>query len=83
MRRSMWDYLTLLTKKGVTILLTTHYLEEAEQLAKHVAIINKGAIVAQGTMAEVLALYQEPGEKGGYRGSKLEEVFLQLTKDAP
>ena len=53
LRRSMWDYLTTLTKQGITILLTTHYLEEAERLAKHVAIINKGEIVANGTMAEI------------------------------
>ena len=81
MRRSMWDYLNGLTAKGVTILLTTHYLEEAEQLAKHVAIINKGQIVTQGTMDEVLSLYDERKEKGGYRGSRLEEVFLQLTSE--
>ena len=83
MRRSMWEYLTGLTKKGVTILLTTHYLEEAEQLAKHVAIINKGALVARGTMDEVLGLYDPAKQGSGYRGSKLEEVFLQLTKDSP
>ncbi len=84
LRRSMWDYLTTLTKKGVTIILTTHYLEEAEQLAKHVAIINKGEIAAQGTMDEVLALHDESAHEGGYRGGKLEEVFLQLTRpDAP
>ncbi len=81
MRRSMWDYLKTLTAKGVTILLTTHYLEEAEQLAKHVAIINKGVIAASGTMNEILALHKEEEHAGGYRGSKLEEVFLQLTKD--
>lgn len=81
LRRSMWDYLTTLTKKGVTILLTTHYLEEAEQLAKHVAIINKGTIAAQGTMEEVLALHDESAHAGGYRGGKLEEVFLQLTRE--
>jgi ABC-2 type transport system ATP-binding protein len=81
LRRSMWEYLTTLTKKGVTIILTTHYLEEAEQLAKHVAIINKGNIVAQGTMAEILALHVDSAPEGGYRGGKLEEVFLQLTKN--
>ena len=80
LRRSMWDYLTTLTKKGVTIILTTHYLEEAEQLAKHVAIINKGTIAAQGTMEEVLALHDESAHAGGYRGGRLEEVFLQLTR---
>ena len=81
LRRSMWEYLTTLTQKGVTILLTTHYLEEAEQLAKHVAIINKGTIVAGGTMAEVLSLHDESKHVGGYRGGKLEEVFIQLTKE--
>lgn len=81
LRRSMWDYLKRLTASGVTILLTTHYLEEAEQLAKHVAIINKGTIVASGTMDELLALHDESQHQGGYRGSKLEEVFIQLTKE--
>ena len=84
LRRSMWEYLKGLTAKGVTILLTTHYLEEAEQLAKHVAIINKGVIAAQGTMAEILALHDDKNEKesgAGYRGGKLEEVFVQLTKE--
>jgi ABC-2 type transport system ATP-binding protein len=82
LRRSMWDYLRKVTASGVTILLTTHYLEEAEQLCKHVAIINKGAIAAQGTMNEILALHdEEAAVKSGYRGSKLEEVFVQLTSD--
>ena len=81
LRRSMWDYLKGLTAGGVTILLTTHYLEEAEQLCKHVAIINKGAIVASGTMDEILALHDEKQSDSGYRGTKLEEVFLQLTRE--
>jgi ABC-2 type transport system ATP-binding protein len=79
LRRSMWDYLTGLTKQGITILLTTHYLEEAEQLAKHVAIINKGQIVAQGTMEEILALHDGSASNGTYRGGRLEEVFMKLT----
>ena len=77
----MWDYLRTLTAGGLTILLTTHYLEEAEQLAAHIAIINKGLIVAQGTKKEILALHDEEAHAGGYRGGKLEEVFLQLTKE--
>lgn len=81
MRHSMWEYLQGLTKKGVTILLTTHYLEEAEQLAKRVAIINKGIVVAEGAMDEILALHDESKHQGGYRGSRLEEVFLQLTRE--
>lgn len=83
LRRSMWDYLRGLTKEGVTILLTTHYLEEAEQLCKHVAIINKGEIVASGTMESVLAMHDTsaPASGNGYRAGRLEEVFLKLTKD--
>ncbi len=82
LRRSMWEYLKKLTAQGVTILLTTHYLEEAEQLCKHVAILNKGEIAAQGTMEEVLALYQEDVADGPYKGGRLEEVFLKLTKES-
>jgi ABC-2 type transport system ATP-binding protein len=81
LRRGMWEYLKTLQQKGVTILLTTHYLEEAEQLAKHVAVINKGNIVASGTLEEILALHDEKQHEGGYRAGKLEEVFIQLTKD--
>jgi ABC-2 type transport system ATP-binding protein len=54
LRRTMWEYLRGLTKEGLTILLTTHYLEEAEQLCKHVAIINKGTIIASGAMKDIL-----------------------------
>ncbi len=82
LRRGMWDYLKKLTADGLTILLTTHYLEEAEQLAKHVAIINKGQIVANGTMSEILAMHDDSGKpQDGYRGGRLEEVFLKLTSD--
>ncbi len=82
LRRGMWDYLTKLSKGGLTVLLTTHYLEEAEQLAKHVAIINKGQIVAHGSMQQILSMHTESGEaKEGYRGSRLEEVFLNLIKE--
>jgi ABC-2 type transport system ATP-binding protein len=82
LRRGMWDYLRGLTKAGLTILLTTHYLEEAEQLAKHVAIINKGQIVASGLMDKILAMHDDKGlAKEGYRGGRLEEVFIKLTKN--
>ncbi|MBP9757703.1 MAG: ABC transporter ATP-binding protein [Candidatus Pacebacteria bacterium] len=84
LRRGMWDYLKKLTSEGLTILLTTHYLEEAEQLAKHVAIIRKGEIVANGTMDEILAMNSDSDtSKDGYRGGRLEEVFLKLTSETP
>ncbi len=82
LRRGMWDYLKKLTSEGLTILLTTHYLEEAEQLAKHVAIIRKGEIVANGTMDEILAMHSDKdASKDGYRGGRLEEVFIKLTSE--
>jgi ABC-2 type transport system ATP-binding protein len=59
LRRGMWDFLTELNKSGVTIILTTHYLEEAEQLCKDVAIINKGEIVAEGEIKKLLASMDE------------------------
>lgn len=55
LRRSMWDFLRSLTEEeGITILLTTHYLEEAEQLCKHVAIIHQGSIIESGSMKDIL-----------------------------
>ncbi len=82
LRRSMWDYLSGLSKRGLTILLTTHYLEEAEQLCKHVAIINKGEIIEQGTMHDVLEKHgSDESKRDGFRGGKLEEVFLKLTAE--
>jgi ABC-2 type transport system ATP-binding protein len=50
----MWEFLTELSRSVTTIILTTHYLEEAEQLCKHLAIINNGVIVEGGNMKDVL-----------------------------
>lgn len=54
LRRGMWDFLRELNEKGTTIVLTTHYLEEAELLCRRVAIINKGEIIQQGSVKELL-----------------------------
>ena len=59
LRRGMWEFLTELNRSGTTIILTTHYLEEAEQLCKNVAIINKGEIVAKGAIKTLLANMEE------------------------
>ena len=53
-RRSMWEFLTEINRKGITIILTTHYLEEAESLCDKVAIINHGEIVEQGRVNELI-----------------------------
>jgi ABC-2 type transport system ATP-binding protein len=55
LRREMWDFLRDLNEQGTTIILTTHYLEEAEQLCEYIAIVNKGEIIEQGTVKELLA----------------------------
>lgn len=54
-RREMWDFLIKLNKSGKTIILTTHYLEEAEQLCKNIAIINKGRIIENTSKKELLS----------------------------
>lgn len=54
-RRSMWDFLRELNKQGITIILTTHYLEEAEMLCRNIAIINGGEIVENTSMKALLA----------------------------
>ncbi len=53
-RRSMWDFLREINASGTTIILTTHYLEEAESLCRHIAIINNGEIAERARMAELL-----------------------------
>ena len=54
-RRSMWDFLRELNSQGITIILTTHYLEEAEMLCRNIAIINHGIIVENTSMKALLA----------------------------
>jgi len=57
-RRSMWDFLRRINEAGTTIILTTHYLEEAESLCRHVAIIDEGVIVEDASMSSVLRKLQ-------------------------
>jgi len=54
-RRSMWTFLKKINAQGVTIVLTTHYLEEAEMLCRHIGIIDKGILVENTSMKELLA----------------------------
>ncbi len=53
-RRSMWDFVKQISDAGTTIILTTHYLEEAEQLCKNIAIINHGEIIKNTTIKQLL-----------------------------
>jgi ABC-2 type transport system ATP-binding protein len=54
-RRALWEEIRRLVERGKTVLLTTHYLEEADALADRIAVINQGEIIAEGTPAEIKA----------------------------
>jgi ABC-2 type transport system ATP-binding protein len=59
LRRQLWDYVRSLNDQGVTVVLTTHYLEEAEQLCDRIAIINHGRVIANEPTRELVAKAQE------------------------
>ncbi len=54
LRRSMWEFLKQINAQGVTIILTTHYLEEAEMLCRHIGIIQRGELIENTTMKSLL-----------------------------
>jgi ABC-2 type transport system ATP-binding protein len=70
LRLELWHYVQRINGEGTTILLTTHYLEEAEQLCSKIAFIANGQIAAQGTSAELTA---------GYGVANLEDAYLALV----
>lgn len=79
-RRAVWEVIRNLKKEGRTVLLTTHYLEEAETLADKVAIMHHGKIIASGTPEEIIAKYGS-GEKLCVRADeKLAKYLLDNTK---
>ncbi len=55
LRRSMWDFLREINQQGITIILTTHYLEEAEMLCRHIGIIQHGELIVNSSMRSLLA----------------------------
>jgi len=59
LRRQLWDYVIKLNKQGTTILLTTHYLEEAEELCDHIAIINHGNIIANDSKQNIMKIIDQ------------------------
>ena len=69
-RQLIWNHLRDLNKQGMTIFLTTHFMEEAETLCERIAIMDKGQIVTRGTVPELLA---------EHKAKNLEEVFLSTT----
>jgi len=69
-RRSVWDFMMELRDKGKTIVLTTHYMEEADELCDEVGIIDHGRLIALGSPTDL---------KEKYHARELEDVFIQLT----
>src|SRR6185503_6630275 len=59
LRQQLWDYVRGLNRQGVTVVLTTHYLEEAEQLCDRIAIINHGKLIANEPTRELVAKAQD------------------------
>lgn len=70
LRLELWQYMKKINKAGTTILLTTHYIEEAEQLCDNIALINKGKIIQTGTSDEL---------KKHYDKKTLEDVYLKVV----
>lgn len=77
-RLKVWKTIKELTGSGVTILLTTQYLDEAEQLADKIAILNEGKIIANGTFEELKKLFPPAKKEYIEKQLTLEEIFLTI-----
>jgi len=95
-RRSMWDFLRQINEAGTTIILTTHYLEEAENLCRNIAIIDGGRIIENNSMSTLLRRLQtesfllslrtaitEAPQLDGYRVTLVDDhtIEVEVTKD--
>lgn len=78
-RQEIYTLVKQLAQDGTTIFLTTQYLEEAEELADQIAILNAGEIIAAGTFAELKAQFPAPKVEYVEKQPSLEEIFLTLT----
>lgn len=74
-RERIYDMLAALKRDGVSVVLTTHHLEEAEKRCERIVIIDNGAIVASGTVAELVARVRTTNAGA----SSLQDVFIALT----
>ena len=78
-RVEVWNSVKQLAGQGTTVLLTTQYLDEAEQLADRIAILHEGRIIANGTLAELKALLPPATVEYVEKQPTLEEVFLAIV----
>ncbi len=83
-RRNLWELIKKIKKSGVTIILTTHYMEEAELLCDRVAILDNGSIIALNTPKKLVKDLLNTGFKKSQKVEQadLEDVFIQLTGKA-
>ena len=70
LRRQLWKYINKLKSKGKTILLTTHYIEEAEKLCDRICFVSKGRIVLSETKKKIMKEFKQ---------KKLEDIFIEFT----
>ena len=81
-RLEVWDAVRSLAASGTTVLLTTQYLDEAEHLADRIAILHGGRIIAEGTLAELRALFPPTTVEYVEKQPTLEEIFLAIVGSA-
>ena len=85
LRLELWHYVQKINQEGTTILLTTHYLEEAEQLCNRIAFIAEGQIVAEGTSPDLAARFEVPNLEDAYLAlvgrKELSRSHIELTAD--
>jgi len=82
-RLEVWRTIRQLAGQGTTVLLTTQYLDEAEQLADRIAILHRGTIIQNGTLAELKRLLPAATVEYVEKQPSLEDVFLALVEDPP
>jgi ABC-2 type transport system ATP-binding protein len=80
-RIEVWDAVRGLAARGTTVLLTTQYLDEAEQLADRIAILHHGRIIANDTLAELKKLLPAAKKEYVEKQPSLEEIFFAITGD--
>jgi ABC-2 type transport system ATP-binding protein len=78
-RRQLWDLIVQFKREGRTIVLTTHYMDEAEVLCDRVAIVDHGRVIALGTPLELMASVDMPPKEPRPHPATLEDVFMALT----
>ncbi len=80
-RIEVWNAVRTLASRGTTVLLTTQYLEEAEQLADRIAILHEGHIIANGSLDELARLFPPATTEYVRKQPTLEEIFLAIVGD--